>query len=66
MRPLDHLVALFLVSGGTSILFSIVAAPIYFPTNSPGGLCFLPGGDSNMLAAAQLGGRVNFTQMSKL
>ena len=31
---LDHMVALFLVFKGTAILFSIVAAPIYIPTNS--------------------------------
>ena len=30
----DHMVALFLVFKGTSILFSIVAAPVYIPTNS--------------------------------
>ena len=38
---LDHMVTLFLVFWGTSILFSIVAAPIYFPTNSAGGFPFL-------------------------
>ena len=31
---LDGMVALFLVFKGTSILFYIVAAPIYIPTNS--------------------------------
>ena len=35
---LDHMVALFLVFSGTSILFFLVAAPIYIPTNSVGGL----------------------------
>ena len=35
---LDHMVTLLLVFWGTSTLFSIVAAPIYFPTNSVGGL----------------------------
>ena len=35
---LDHLATPFLVFWGTSILFSIVAAPIYIPTNSVGGL----------------------------
>ena len=30
---LDHMVVLFLLLGGTSILFSIVSAPIYIPTN---------------------------------
>ena len=35
---LGHMVFLFLVFQGTSILFSIVAAPIYIPTNSVGGL----------------------------
>ena len=34
---LDHMVALFLVFKGISILFSIVAVPIYIPTNSVGG-----------------------------
>jgi len=39
---LDHMATLFLVFlGGTSVLFSIVAAPIYIPTNSVGGLPFL-------------------------
>ena len=38
---LDHTVTLFLVFKGTSILFLIVAAPIYIPTNSVGGLPFL-------------------------
>ena len=33
---LDHMVALVLVFKGTSILFSVVAAPIYIPTNSVG------------------------------
>ena len=31
---LDHMVVLFLILGETSIIFSIVAAPIYIPTNS--------------------------------
>ena len=35
---LDHMVALFLVFLGTSILSSIVPVPIYIPTNSVGGL----------------------------
>ena len=34
---LDHMAILFLVFWGASILFSMVAAPIYFPTNSAGG-----------------------------
>ena len=38
---LDHMVILVLIFWGTSILFSIVAAPIYIPTNSVGGLPFL-------------------------
>ena len=37
----DHMVALFLVFEGTSILFSIVAVPISIPTNSVGGFPFL-------------------------
>ena len=35
------LVALFLIVWGTSILFSVVAAPIYIPTNSARGFPFL-------------------------
>ena len=31
---LDHMAVLFLIFRGTSILFSIVAPPIYIPTNS--------------------------------
>ena len=38
---LDHKATLFLVFGGTSILFSTVAAPIFIPTNSVGGFLFL-------------------------
>ena len=38
---LDHMVVLFLVFGGTSILFSIVAAPINILTNSVLGFPFL-------------------------
>ena len=38
---LDHVVALFLVSLGISILFSIVAVPIYIPTNHVGRFPFL-------------------------
>ena len=34
MGFLDHMVVLFLVFCGTSVLFSIVAAPIYIPTNN--------------------------------
>ena len=37
----DHVVILFLVFEGTSILFSIVAAPIYISTNSVGSFPFL-------------------------
>ena len=33
---------LFLVFGGTSILFSIVTTSIYIPTNSVGGFPFFP------------------------
>ena len=33
MGLLDHMVVLFLIFGGTSFLFSIVSALIYFPTN---------------------------------
>ena len=38
---LYHMVALFAVFKGTSILFSIVTVPIYIPINSVGGLPFL-------------------------
>ena len=38
----NHLVALFLVFEGISILFSIVAIHIYMPTSSIGGLAFFP------------------------
>ena len=38
---LDHMVVLFLVFGGPSIMFSIVAALIYIPTNSAQGFPFL-------------------------
>ena len=34
MGLLDHMVVLYLVFQGTSILFSIVVVPIYIPTNS--------------------------------
>ena len=37
---LDHIVALFLVFWRTSILFSLVATPIYIPTNSARGFPF--------------------------
>ena len=38
----DHMIILFLVFKGTSILFSIVAAPFYIPTNSVGGVLIPP------------------------
>ena len=38
---LDHMLILFLVFRGTSILFSTVTAPIYTSTNTIGGLSFL-------------------------
>ena len=38
---LHHMVVLFLVFKGTSILLPIVVAPIYFPTNNEGGFLFL-------------------------
>ena len=37
---LGHVVVLFLVSKGTSLLFSMVAVPIYIPTNSIRGFPF--------------------------
>ena len=42
MALLDHMVILYLVFRGTSILFSVVVAPIYIPANSVGGFPFLP------------------------
>ena len=41
MGLLDHMVALLLVFKETSIVFSIVAATIYIPTNSVEGFPFL-------------------------
>ena len=41
MELLDHMVFLFLIFWGTSILFSIVAEPVYIPTNSVQGFSFL-------------------------
>ena len=38
MGLLDHMLILFLAFLGTSVLFSMVAAPIYIPTNSVGAL----------------------------
>ena len=37
----DHKAVLFAILGKTSVLFSIVAAPIYIPTNSAWGFPFL-------------------------
>ena len=42
MGLLDHMTALFLVFKRTSILFSLVAAPIYTSSNSVGGFFFFP------------------------
>ena len=41
LRLLDHMIALFLVFWGVSIPFSIVAVPVYIPTNNVGGFPFL-------------------------
>ena len=41
MGFLDHMVVLFLVFCGTSVLFSLVAAPIYIPTNNVQGFSLL-------------------------
>ena len=41
MGLLGHMVVLFLIFEGIFILFSIVAASIYIPTNSVGGSPFL-------------------------
>ena len=38
---LDHMILLYLVFWGTSILFSIAVVSIYIPTNSEGGFPFL-------------------------
>ena len=38
---LSQMVVLFLVFLGTSVLFSIVAVPVYIPTSSTGGFPFL-------------------------
>lgn len=38
---LDHMTTLFLVFGGTSIVFSIAAVPIYNTTNDARGAPFL-------------------------
>ena len=40
MYAQDHMAILFLVFLRNSILFSIVTAPIYIPTNSGGGFRF--------------------------
>ena len=45
---LDHMVVLFLIFWGTSVLFYIVALSIHFPTNSAQGFPFL-----YILASAQ-------------
>ena len=41
MGLLDHMVVLFLVFLGNSVLFSIVAGSVYIPANSVGGFPFL-------------------------
>ena len=41
VRLPSHMVILFLIFWGTSILFSIVALPTYIPTSSEGGFPFL-------------------------
>ena len=38
---LDHMATPFLVFEGTSVLFPMVAAPIYIPTNNVGGCPFM-------------------------
>ena len=37
----DHMVVVVLIFEGTSILFPIVAAPVYILTNSAGGLAMV-------------------------
>ena len=39
---LDPMVVLYLVFSGSAILFSIVAAPVYIPSNSVGGFPLSP------------------------
>ena len=41
MELLDHMVVLYLVFVGISVLFSTVVAPIHIPTNSVVGFPFL-------------------------
>ena len=41
VRLLNHMVILYWIFWGSSILFSIVVVPIYIPTNSVGGFPFL-------------------------
>ena len=41
VESLDHMVVLILIFLGTPILFSIVALPIYIPTNNAQGFPFL-------------------------
>ena len=42
VRFLGRMVVLFLIFKKTSMLFSIVVVPIYFPTSSVGGFPFSP------------------------
>ena len=39
---LDLMIILFLVFGGSTVLFCILAAPVYIPTNSVRGVPFSP------------------------
>ena len=41
VRLLNHIIVLFWISWGTSMLFSIVAAPVYIPTSSAQAFLFL-------------------------
>ena len=41
MEFLDHMVVLFLIFWGTSVLFSVTTESIYIPTNSVPGFPFL-------------------------
>ena len=53
---MDHIAVLFLVFEGTSILFSIVAASIYIPTNTAHGFAFLTSSPTFVVCLiAQLG-----------
>ena len=49
VKLLDDVVAVFLIFGGNSILFSTVAAPVHNPTNSARGSVFSKSSPSTCL-----------------